>query len=313
MSQEQLSDELLAKHEELKAAVPGMNMFQDLFARAVFSDNDACEHILRILTGNQTLIVKENYIQHLISKLTTHNIIMDVLVEDANHKLYEVEIQKAVSGIAHEKRMLYYASSIINDYFFKGDQSYTKVPELYVFYVSETDIWNKGKTCYPVLKHLGNLDTPYDDGLHMCYINAEVNDNSDIAKLMQYFKTADPKDNSQGRLSKRIQTIKNPKEDFDIMDDLLQEYCDIAKKIAIEEGRAEGEAKGRAEGEAKGKAIGRAEGKAEGESIGEAKATFNALKNIMQSFNVSIDKAMDALHTPEADRQHYKDLLAKAL
>ena len=32
------------------------------------------------------------------------------------------------------------------------------------------------------------------------------------------------------------------------------------------------------------------------------KANFNALKNIMQSFNVSIDKAMDALHTPEAER-----------
>ena len=301
MSQQQLSDELLAKHKQLKAAVPGMNMFQDLFAQAVFSDNDACEHILRILTGNKTLIVKENYIQHLISKLTTHNIIMDVLVEDANHKLYEVEIQKAANGIAHEKRMLYYASSIINDYFFKGDQSYTTVPELYVFYVSETDIWHMGKACYPVLKHLGNLDTPYDDGLHMCYINAEVNDNSDIAKLMQYFKTADPKDNSQGRLSKRIQKIKNEKEDFDIMDDLLKEYCDIAKKIAIEEGRAEG----RAEGEA----IGRAKGKAEG----EAKANFKALKNIMQNFNITIDKAMDVLKTPQEERQFYKDLLAKGM
>ena len=285
MSQQQLSDELLAKHDELKAAVPGMNMFQDLFARAVFSDNDACEHILRILTGNKTLIVKENYIQHLISKLTTHNIIMDVLVEDANHKLYEVEIQKAASGIAHEKRMLYYASSIINDYFFKGDQSYTKVPELYVFYVSETDIWHMGKTCYPVLKHLGNLDTPYDDGLHMCYINAEVNDNSNIAKLMQYFKTADPKDNSQGRLSKRIQKIKNPKEDFDIMDDLLKEYCDIAKKIAIEEGRAEG----RAEGEAK--------GRAEGESIGEAKEKFATAKRLL-AMKLSIQDIAKATTLP---------------
>ena len=139
--------------------------------------------------------------------------------------------------------MLYYASSIINDYFFKGDQSYTKVPELYVFYVSETDIWHMGKTVYSVRKFLEDLDKPYNDGLHMCYINAEINDNSDIAKLMQYFKTADPKDNSQGRLSMRIQTIKNPKEVSSIMDDLLKEYCDIAKKIALADGRANGEIK----------------------------------------------------------------------
>ena len=101
----------------------------------------------------------------------------------------------------------------------------------------------------------------------------------------------------QKTICQRIQTIKNLWEDFDIMDDLLKEYCDIAKKIAIEEGRAEG----------------RAEGESIGEARGEAKANFKALKNIMQSFNVSIDKAMDALHTPEADRQHYKDLLAKGL
>ena len=56
-----------------------------------------------------------------------------------------------------------------------------------------------------------------------------------------------------------------------------------------------------------------AEGESIGEARGEARATCNALKHIMQSFNVSIDKAMDALHTPEADRQHYKDLLAKGM
>ena len=37
------------------------------------------------------------------------------------------------------------------------------------------------------------------------------------------------------------------------MDDLLKQYCDIAKRIAIEEGRAEGIAKGRAEGISEGK------------------------------------------------------------
>ena len=40
------------------------------------------------------------------------------------------------------------------------------------------------------------------------------------------------------------------------MDNLLKEYCDIAKKIAIEEGRAEGRAEGESIGEARGKAEG---------------------------------------------------------
>ena len=45
----------------------------------------------------------------------------------------------------------------------------------------------------------------------------------------------------------------------------------------------------------------------------EIRTTFNALKNITQSFNVSIDKAMDVLKTPQEERQFYKDLLAKGL
>lgn len=287
MNQTQLSYDLIAKREQLKAAIPSMNMFRDIFAQAVLMDNAACEHILRILTGNKTLIVKENRIQHLLSKLVSHSIIMDVLVEDANHKLYEIELQKSDGNIAHEKRMLYYAASIINDYFFKGDQTYDTVPELYIFYVSETDIWHMGKTYYPVLKHLSDWNTPYDDGLHMYYINAEVNDNSDIAKLMQYFKTANANDSSQGNLSKRIKAIKTQKEDLNIMDDLLKDYCDIAKKLGKLEGTVEGEAKGKNE------------------------ATFNNLKSLMKNSNCSIDKAMDLLSTPMQDRQFYKDLLAK--
>jgi len=277
MSQKRNTEDLLEKLARLKAAIPSMNMFRDLFAQAVLMDNASCEHVLRILTGNNTLKVKKNNIQHLISKLTSHNIIMDVLVEDANHKLYEIEIQKAAGNIAHEKRMLYYASSIINDYFFKGDQTYDSVPELHIFYISETDIWHRGKTYYPVLKHLGDLTTPYDDGLHMYYINAEVNDNSEIANLMQFFKTADANDDSQGSLSKRITTLKTKKEGLTFMDDLIKEFYDA------------GADKGKAEG--------------------KVEATLKNLKSLMATCKCSVDKAMDLLETPAEERQYYKDLL----
>ena len=163
---------LLLTQEELQKHILGMTLFNDLLARAVLEDKEACEHILRILTGIKTLVIKKNKTQYVISKLSSHNIIMDVLAEDANNKLYEIEIQKADGGIAHEKRMLYYASTIINEYFFKGDQTYASVPELHIFYISQTDIWKLGKTCYPILKFLGDTNTPYNDGL-ICAISTQ--------------------------------------------------------------------------------------------------------------------------------------------
>lgn len=271
--QKTIQKQSLLTQEELQKHILDMTLFNYLLARAVLEDKEACEHILRVLTGIKTLVIKKNKTQYVISKLSSHNIIMDVLAEDANNKLYEIEIQKAAGNIAHEKRMLYYASSIINDYFFKGDQTYDSVPELHIFYISETDIWDRGKTYYPVLKHLGDLTTPYDDGLHMYYINAEVNDNSEIANLMQFFKTADANDDSQGSLSKRITTLKTKKEGLTFMDDLIKEFYDA------------------------------------GADKGKVEATLKNLKSLMATCKCSVDKAMDLLETPAEERQHYRDLL----
>ena len=266
---------LMQALKEIQKHIMSMTLFNDLLARAVLEDRAACEHILRTLTGIKTLVVKQNKTQYVISKLKSHNIIMDVLAEDANNKLYEIEIQKADGGISHEKRMLYYASTIINDFFRKGDQTYASVPELHIFYISQTDIWSLGKTCYPVMKFLGDINTPYDDGLHMYYINAEVNDNSAIAQLMQYFKTAKADDFSQGNLSKRINYLKETKEGLTTMDEFSKKLYDAG----MNEGRAEGK--------------------------------FEAIKNLMSTLSCSIDRAMDMLKTPPEERQFYKDLLSK--
>lgn len=64
------------------------------------------------------------------------------------------------------------------------------------------------------------------------------------------------------------------------MDDLLKDYCDIAKNM--------------------------------GKTEGESEATFKNLKSLMKNSNCSIDKAMDLLSTPLQERQFYKDLLAKS-
>lgn len=289
MTKKLLQGSFMLTQEDLQKHVFSMTMFHDLLARAVLEDKEACEHILRILTGIKTLVIKKNKTQHVISKLTSHSIIMDVLAEDANNKLYEIEIQKADGNIAHEKRMLYYASTIINEYFFKGDQTYDSVPELHIFYISKTDIWKLGKTCYPILKYLGDTATPYNDGLHMCYINAEVNDNSDIAQLMQYFKTAKADDCSQGKLSQCITNLKTTKEGLATMDNFSKQIYDAG----INDGRKEGKAEGRAEG--------------------ILEATIRFIKSTMFNDNCSVDQAMEKLHIPAEDRQYFKDHLAKEI
>ncbi len=73
-------------------------------------------------------------------------------------------------------------------------------------------------------KRLGKDGPEYDDGEYIVYVNAEVDDGSRIAKLMKYFKTADPNDNSEGDLSKRVHFLKCEEGGMDIM-------CEVAERM----------------------------------------------------------------------------------
>ena len=75
-----------------------------------------------------------------------------------------------------------------------------------------------------------------DDGLHILYINAAIDDGTEKAALMRYFKTCDPEDMSQGILSRRVRYLK--KEEGGI-----NEMCEYSERIyngGREEGRWEG-------------------------------------------------------------------------
>ena len=116
---------------------------------------------------------------------------------------------------------------IDSEYLQKG-KTYSELPDVYIFYISETDIWKGGMTTYEVTKMLGGQ--PYDDGIHTVYVNAAVNDGSAIAALMQYFKSCDPNDDSQGALSKRVQELKS-NEEGEFMCELTQKWYNDGVKM----------------------------------------------------------------------------------
>ena len=89
-----------------------------------------------------------------------------------------------------------------------------------------------GSTVYEEEKRFRQTGQVYTDGAHLIYVNAEVDDGSRIAKLMQYFRTADPFDDSEGELSKRVRFLKTEEGGIEIM-------CEIMERIK-EEGKQSG-------------------------------------------------------------------------
>ncbi len=233
---------MLADHERRVEEAMKFNLLSNVFMSVALNDIPACQYVLRILTGIEDLVVKEVRSQYQISKLHSHDAILDILAEDGTGKLYNLEIQRA-DTVDHARRTRFYGAMIDSEYLGKG-KTYADLPDVYVIYISETDLWKKGYTTYPVEKRFGNTDIPYEDGLHILYVNAAVNDGSETAKLMQYFKTADPNDMTHGDLSKRVHYLKSEEGGY-------QQMCEISEKIykeGMEDGRVEGKKEGIAEG-----------------------------------------------------------------
>ena len=218
-----------------------LTLMSDVFMSVALNDIPACQYVLRILTGIESLKVKEVRTQYRISKIESHDAALDVLAEDALGKLYNLEIQQ-LDTVDHARRTRFYGSMIDSSYLEKGT-TYADLPEVYIFYLSQTDIWRKKRTIYRVKKCFEDTEIPYDDGLHIVYVNAAIDDGSKIADMMQYFKTSDPNDMEHGELSKRVHYLKRAEGGF-------SEMCEVSEKIfneGIEEGFARGQKEGREE------------------------------------------------------------------
>ena len=231
----------ITTREKLIEAGKEYNLLSDAFMSVALRDIPACQYVLRILTGIKNLKVREVRPQYRVSKIESHDAVLDVLAEDETGRLFDLEIQRA-DTLDHARRTRFYSSMIDSNYLEKG-KTYSDLPEVYVIYVSETDLWKAGYTTYELEKKFRKSNVSYDDGQHVLYIIAAVNDGSETAKLMDYFKTADPDDMEHGELSQRVHFLKCDEGG-------LSEMCEVTERIykmGREDGRDEGRAEGREE------------------------------------------------------------------
>lgn len=236
--QSDISSCRITEREHWLEKLEQLTLLSDVFMSVVFSDLKACQHVVRILTGNQGIRLKTVRTQYVVSRAVSHGARLDVLAEDECGTLYHMEVE-ASDTVDHARRTRFYGAMTDSEVLRKG-KTYSALPDRYTFYISKKDIWQGGCTVYKEEKRLLQTDESHDDGAHITYVNTAVDDGSRIAKLMNYFKTADPSDNSEGELSKRVHFLKTEERGRDIM-------CEIMEQIK-EEGKREGKREGRRAG-----------------------------------------------------------------
>lgn len=221
----------------------GLRPIDDDFMRCLFKDNiPLAELVLRIITGKPDLIITECQTQKDMKRLAgARSICLDAYGTDTLGKKYDMEIQREDKGAdPHRAR---YHSSVIDIENLDAGQKFCELPDTCTIFVSEKDVYGKGKPIYFIERMNITTGEPFADGEHILYVNGAYRGASDIGKLMHDFNCTNADDMNFELMAERTRYLKeNPKG--------VSEMCKIIedmRKEEREEGREEGKMEGRIE------------------------------------------------------------------
>ena len=227
-------ESLIGTYEQKRAQVQQFNLMHDDFFAVVMQDKAALETALRILLSKKDLIVTDVRVQYSVRNMIGHSAILDVLAEDSKGKLYNIEVQ--VKNIDdYQKRTRYYQANMDVSFLRKG-RHYSELPDIYIIFISSFDIFGKNDVRYEVKRILDGYQEVVDNGVHELYFNTKANDDSEIAKLLQYFENTDDSITDYGALSDAVRYYKDTEEGVSAVCDEVRKYGDervIADRVKM--------------------------------------------------------------------------------
>ena len=255
-----------------------LNPIDDIFFKKMAEYRPFCQEILQVILGDKNLIVTENTPQYTGTNLQGRSVILDVKCILGTGEQVNIEVQKADND-DHQRRVRYNGSILTTNITDPGSR-FADVPDVILIYISKFDIFNKAKTIYHVERIIQETGDIVDNGFKEIYVNASIDDGSDIAQLMKVFTDSNTYNAKFPETSKRKRLFKGHEDGESIMNEELERLfaeCQAEYRAeGLAAGRAEGLAAGRAEGLATGRAEGLATGRAEGKTEGMI-ATLSAL------------------------------------
>lgn len=220
--------------EEKIERVKDFRPIDDVFFEVLADDAAFCQEILRVILEDDGLIVDDVIVQGSERNLYGRSVRLDALCTLGNGQKCNIEVQRSDND-DHVKRVRFNASSITVRESQVGE-SFENIPEVYVVYISEFDIFRKGKTIYHINNVIQETGDAVDDGLHRIFVNTVCDDGTDIADLMSCFTKKMVENSKFPVFTKRMRELKEKERGVNRMCEVMEKYT---KEVRAEE-RAEG-------------------------------------------------------------------------
>ena len=171
-----------------------------------------------------------------------------------------------------DKKRARYHSSILDAHLLHPGDDFSNLPETFVIFITENDVIGKGKPIYSIERRIDDTDELFDDGEHIIYVNgADKDASTELGKLMHDFFCTDPDDMNYKKLADKVRYFKEDEKGVAAM-------CKVMEDMRNEESK---------------------------------KTKVIDIESVMESFGVTVEKAMEALKIPVAQREMYAGLVGK--
>lgn len=170
---------------------------------------------------------------------------LDAHCVDISNNHFDLEMQRKDDD-DHQKRVRYNSSNM-DTYIAEKGTKFEQIPDIYVIYITKNDFLAKAghytisaaryNSLYHIDRILRETGKIVYNGANEIYVNAEIDDGSDIAELMKIFKSPAIPDNSKfPRVCSGIRNLKEGKGRYE-MCALVEEYAEQKVKEAEQKAR----------------------------------------------------------------------------
>ena len=193
--------------EEKSKQIDEYRLIDDIFFNAFFDENKKdVEFILNIIL-KKDLEVIEMSVQKQYKNIRGRSAELDIVAKDSDNKIYDIEIQRTADG-AIPKRARFHSSMLDSGAINKG-MEYKDLPETYVIFITETDIFEEDEPIYEVERYVkGKKLRLFNDAAHILYVNGKNNNDTELGRLMQDFMCSDPDKMHNSNLAQRARFLK---------------------------------------------------------------------------------------------------------
>lgn len=231
-------EEKRLQHEKDIERIKEFRLIDDDFMTAVFKENIRdTEMLLNTILGRYDLQVTKVTAQSVLKNLNGRSARLDIHAVDSAGKHYDVEIQREDKGAGLKRAR--HNSALLDASILQPGQDTEILPETYVIFITEKDIFNKGKPLYPIDRYVevNGAVEKVDDGSHILYVNGQYRDETPIGQLMHDFFCTKPDDMVNKNLSETVRFYKEDEKGVRAMCRAMEEMRNEAYEKAYEMAR----------------------------------------------------------------------------